>query len=84
MTKAGTLLEFALEQELGEPLRRRGSGESEWPCPHCSHPRFHTFPIHPKFRHRAKCWSCGFRGDIHDMLKDFYPDECYGDRPKGV
>jgi hypothetical protein len=77
-----TVLEYILIQYLGKPTRTRGNGESEWSCPQCGAARFHTLPIKPPFKHRAKCWNsdCDFRGDAADMLKEFHPDENYGDR----
>ena len=75
-------MEYLLVQYLGKPTRRGSPGESFWPCPVCEHPKFHTMPVKPPFKHRAKCWNreCGFRGDEKDMLKAFHPNEPYGDR----
>jgi hypothetical protein len=75
-----TFLEWLLTELIGEPTRRNGNGESTWPCPKCGNARFHTLPDKPPFKHRAKCWACGFRGDAADMLQAFYPDEPWGDR----
>ncbi len=75
-----TLLEYTIEHYLGLPTRRLGNGESEWPCPVCGHPRFHTMPHKPQFRDRFRCWSCNFRGDLCDWLKEQHPEENYGDR----
>lgn len=77
-----TILEYLLTKYLGKPARTSGNGVSYWPCPICGHDSFHTLPDKAQFRHRAKCWNsaCGFRGDAADMLKEFHPDEPYGDR----
>lgn len=75
-----TLLEYICESLMGPPTSTHGNGESHWPCPLCSHPRFHTLPHKPQFKDRVKCWSCGFRGDLHDLLREFYPDENYRGR----
>lgn len=71
-----TFLEWLLEELIGEaPTIRRGDGESQWPCPMCGHERFHTMPDKPGYRHRARCWTCEFRGDSPDMLRWFRPVE---------
>jgi len=75
-----TLLEFVIEKYLGPPTRSNNNGESHWPCPQCGHPRFHSMPHKPPFRDRFRCWSCDFRGYIHDFLLEFHPHENYGDR----
>lgn len=77
-----TFLEYLLARYLGNPDRRCGQGVSYWPCPVCGSSSFHTMPDLPHFRHRAKCHGsyCGFRGDAADMLREFHPDEPYGDR----
>ena len=78
-----TFLEHILMKYLGKPSRCGSEpGVSYWPCPLCGHDTFHTLPDKPQFKHRAKCWNseCGFRGDVGDMLKEFHPDEPYGDR----
>ena len=75
-----TLLEFAVEKCLGSPTHSKGDRESQWDCPQCGHPRFHTMPHKPQFKDRFLCWSCGFRGDLPDWLKEMHPDESFGDR----
>ena len=65
---------------MGPPTEQRGGGESRWRCPQCGHPKFHTMPDKPQFKHRFKCWRCGFRGDVYDLMKEFHPDESYSDR----
>lgn len=69
-----TFLEWLLTRQIGPATYSRGKGESTWPCPQCGHPRFHTLPHKVQFRDRARCWSCGFRGDAADMLRAFDPD----------
>ena len=75
-----TFLEWLLTKLIGEPTYSKGRGESYWPCPQCGHSRFHTMPDKPQFKHRARCWSCGFRGDALDMVQQFHPDESRGDQ----
>jgi len=75
-----TLLEYLLIHYIGEPTRIVGKGESYFDCPQCGSDSFHTLPNKPLFKHRAKCWSCDFRGDEADMLKEFHPDETWQDR----
>lgn len=75
-----TLLEFACEKLLGPPNACRGDGQSEWACPHCGGEKFHTYPHKDSFKDRFRCWSCLFRGDIFDLLKEFFPSENYGDQ----
>jgi len=75
-----TLLEFVCERLIGEPTARRGNGESQWNCPQCNHSRFHTLPHKPHFRDRFNCFRCGFRGDVFDLLQEFFPGENFGDR----
>jgi len=75
-----TELEYILTHYLGEPNEVLGEGESEWNCPQCGHEKFHTMPLKKPFKHRAKCWKCDFRGDVFDMLKEFHPEENFGDR----
>lgn len=75
-----TLLEYVITNYLGPPTYCRGDGQSEWLCPMCTSSKFHTLPDKPEFRHRFRCWSCGFRGDIHDWLVEQHPEENYGDR----
>ena len=75
-----TLLEYVVEKCLGSPTHSKGDGESQWDCPQCEHPRFHTMPHKPQFKDRFLCWSCGFRGDLLDWLKEMHPDESFGDR----
>jgi CHC2 zinc finger len=76
-----TLLEYVVEQLTGPPARRSG-GRSWWVCPfHNDHtPSFCTLPHNPKFKDRVRCFGCGFRGDVFDLLKEFHPDENFGDR----
>ena len=68
-----TLLEYVCEQVIGPPTKSHGNGESQWPCPKCTHPRFHTLPHHTKYKDRFRCWSCPFRGDVFDLLRHYYP-----------
>jgi hypothetical protein len=69
-----TFLEFVVTQLLGEPTHNgRQHGESFWDCPACGHSRFHTLPDRPRYRHRVKCYRCGFWGDAHDVLKAVDP-----------
>ena len=75
-----TLLQFAITQHLGPPERDDGDGEAYFACPICGSERFHTMPAHPKYKDRFKCWSCNYRGDLHDWLAELYPDENYRDR----
>jgi hypothetical protein len=77
-----TILEFLLTKYLGNPARELGNGISYWPCPVCGHKSFHTLPLNPKFKHRAKCRNagCEFRGDALDMLKHFHANEPYNVR----
>jgi hypothetical protein len=77
-----TVLEHLLTKYLGKPRSSSGGGVSYWLCPVCDHDSFHTLPDKPQFKHRAKCWNpeCKFGGDALDMLKEFHPDEPYGDR----
>ena len=63
-----TLLEFVISKYLGPPHTCRGDGQSEWPCPRCGHFRFHSMPDVPQYKHRARCWTCDFRGDCADMI----------------
>lgn len=82
--KITTFLEFVLCKMIGPPTETRGNGESQWDCPECDHPRFHTMPEKPQFKHRAKCWRCDFRGDVADMVKAFHPDESWPDRRQRI
>lgn len=76
-----TEFEFIAEKLMGPPTRRRGNGESEWPCPKCGHPRFHTRPHKPEFKDRFSCWRCpDFWGDAHDLLIHFYPRMTYDEQ----
>lgn len=78
-----TFLQFLLTEYLGDPNAARTDGVSYWNCPVCGSNSFHTLPIRGEYtKERARCWSaeCGFRGDACDMLKEFHPDENYGER----
>lgn len=70
---ATTFLEYLAERLMGPPTVSKGGGESYWPCPKCQHERFHTLPASPRYKHRVKCWSCGYRGDAFDLLAHFQP-----------
>lgn len=71
-----SFLEWLIAELYNEPpIVSRGGGESTWCCPQCGRDRFHTFPLRPPYKHRAKCWTCGFRGDVVDMLQYFRPVE---------
>jgi hypothetical protein len=75
-----TLLEVAIAKLLGPPLRDRGDGQSEWPCPGCGREKFHTMPDRPEYKHRFRCWACAFRGDLDDFLKHVGNVANYTDR----
>jgi hypothetical protein len=71
-----TLLEFLIEWYIGPPIRTRGDGQSFWDCPVCGQTeKFHTLPDRQPYKHRARCWSCEFRGDVFDVLRFFHPEE---------
>ncbi len=64
-----TLLEHICQELMGPPADQSGArGEAYWPCPRCGGSSFHTLPDHPKFKHRAKCYKCGFLGDAYDVM----------------
>lgn len=75
-----TFLESVITKYLGPPTRIVGHGEAYWPCPQCDHPRFHSMPDRPEYKHRYKCWSCGFQGDVLDFLQASHPLEPYDKR----
>jgi predicted RNA-binding Zn-ribbon protein involved in translation (DUF1610 family) len=75
-----TLLEYVCEKLMGPPRYRRGNGESQWPCPKCDHRSFHTLPHSDQYKDRAKCFRCGFRGDVYDVLWLYYPGSNFGHR----
>jgi hypothetical protein len=80
-----TFLEYVLTKCLGRPISRQGEGVSYWNCPRCDDRHFHTMPDKPPHPHKFKCWNKvhgvgGWWGDELDMLKEFHPDEPYGDR----
>lgn len=83
-----TLLQYVLSQPeyLGSPSSANVSGVSYWRCPVCLEDTFHTFPHKPPHRDRAKCWNseCNFSGDLADMLKEFHPEENWGDRKERI
>lgn len=79
-----TFLEFVCFELIGPPTYSKGNGESYWPCPKCSHPRFHTMPHVERYRDRVRCFACPFRGDAFDLLGHFYPREDYGDRQRRI
>jgi hypothetical protein len=68
------LLEFVIEKYLGPPTRRCGNGRSFWTCPRCGDPSFQTLPLHPRWKHWAKCHSksCGFLEDVAGVLREFH------------
>jgi hypothetical protein len=72
-----TLLEYAIQCEIGPPTTSKGNGESTWPFPKCGNERFHTRPSHPTFPERFNCPNCDFWGDIWDLLRHFHPGECF-------
>lgn len=74
-----TFLEYAISKYLGPPTYRHGDGQSEWLCPMCSSSKFHTMPDKPEFKHRYKCWTCNFRGDLADWIREQHPGETYGE-----
>lgn len=80
MNATTTFLEYLCAKLLGQPAYSKGGGESYWPCPACSSDRFHTMPDIEGKRHRAKCFSCGWMGDAHDLLRQVRPRWNYGDR----
>lgn len=67
-----TLLEYVLTEYLGEPIKRRGNGESYWHCPICDSSGFHSMPDKPQFKHRAYCLRCQFMEDVEGMLKEIH------------
>jgi hypothetical protein len=67
-----TFLEYLLAKYLGKPTSARGNGVSYWPCPVCEHGSFHTMPVHPKYKHWAKCFRCGFLEDAAGLLREFH------------
>lgn len=67
-----TFLEFVVSKYLGAPSRVLGDGQSFWPCPICDHDRFHTMPVHTKYKHRAKCYSCGLLEDAAGLLAELH------------
>jgi hypothetical protein len=75
-----TLLEYVCERLLGEPIGTGSYGESYFYCPWCGSSRFHTLPHLPEYKDRWKCWACGERGDVFDLLKWAYTDEDFGQR----
>ena len=77
-----TLLEYVIEKHLGRPTSRSAQGVAYWHCPFHDdeHPSFATLPPKPQFKDRAKCWGCGWFGDIFDFLKEMYPSESWPER----
>lgn len=78
-----TLLEYVCQKLLGPPAKAGGSaGETYWCCPFHGddRPSFHTLPHKPQFKDRWKCFGCGQRGDLADLLRHFYPKETYTER----
>ena len=69
-----TLLEYALRKYIGPPPSTR-----TWRCPihDDSTPSFVMFAPHPDYRDRAKCFGCGWRGDVYDLLRVFHPLESF-------
>ncbi len=74
-----TLLEYVCDNMIGPPVSRCGD-RSTYHCPTHGddHPSFSTFPHKPEYKDRFKCWSCGFRGDEFDLLREFFPHENFG------
>lgn len=74
-----TLLEFVCDNLIGPPVSRCGD-RSTYHCPRHkdNHPSLTTFPHKPEYKDRFKCWSCNFRGDVFDLLREFFPDENFG------
>lgn len=74
-----TELEFMIDEMIGSPVRRKSNGESVWPkCPKCrAEESFRTLPVSATHKHRAKCWECGFFGDVHDVMRVVNPERNY-------
>ena len=72
---AATLLEYVCEQLMGPPVSR-SCGRAVWRCPRHedNHPSFNTLPPKDGCKDRFRCWSCGFWGDVHDLLIEFRPE----------
>ena len=75
-----TFFEYELELLFGPPIRRRGDGQSNWPCPNCGHESFHSLPTKPGKKDRTRCHRCAFGGDIHDMMVQCKVGGRYPDR----
>jgi hypothetical protein len=75
-----TVLQYVCGQLLGEPIREGAPGESYFDCPFCGSSKFHTLPHRPEYKDRWKCWACGERGDVFDLLAWAYPHEDFGQR----
>ncbi len=69
-----TLLEYTLRRYIGPPPSTR-----TWRCPvhDDSTPSFVMFAPHPDYRDRAKCFGCGWHGDVYDLLRIFHPLETF-------
>lgn len=71
-----SFLEFVCQRLMGHPAFRSG-GSPYWSCPRHedAHASFHIRPVKAGLKNRFSCWSCGWWGDVADLVKEFYPGE---------